>query len=234
MPVKLGPYFLRHTKTQSNIPKNSHLGAHLWYFSPCPNTITSLVPFQSSSSVNQGHKVCSHGLVCGMKSQCSKVWAKFSYQPKRKDYGQSVWLLFRGKQTSSKLIVSTISIYLVFSDWSRTRNCLPCEPFVYTFLIPGSFKYKKIPLFELALNNTPETFNGLWRRARAQWLTVPSLLAGSSSASASLPVLLGFYPFWSHRNCAVRLPGRGEGYYCPTFHGTCGIRVWFFLWQRVV
>lgn len=38
VPVKLGPHFQGHMKTQSFTPKNLHLGAQSWYFSPCPST----------------------------------------------------------------------------------------------------------------------------------------------------------------------------------------------------
>lgn len=50
----------------------------------------------SKLCINQGWKVYSPVLVCRTKSQCSKVWAKFSYQPKRKDRNQVFDFCFGG------------------------------------------------------------------------------------------------------------------------------------------
>lgn len=127
------------------------------------------------------------------------MWAKFSYKPKTEDRNQCSSSVLGEEDQQQEynycLTVCINSICIVFSAWSWTGNCLPCELFVYTFLIPGSFKCKKIPLFELALNNTPKTFNGLWRRTRAHWLTVPPLLCRNIISKCFSPSTLRLLPF---------------------------------------
>lgn len=128
------------------------------------------------------------------------MWAKFSYQPKRKDCNQSVWLLFWGKRTSSKCTttawLSVPSAFILCFLLGLEQGVVCCVNHLFIlFYYQEVLNIKKHCCLSWLWTTLLKPLMGSeWGQEFSGSLFHPSL-AGTSSASASLHPLLGYCPF---------------------------------------